>query len=314
MTASETRAGLAFGVGAYVFWGVVAIYFRFVRSVAPLEILAHRIVWSVVVLVLIVAISRRWTLLQGAIRVPRSMGLLFISSVLIAVNWLVFIYAVTTDHLVDASLGYFLNPLVNVLLGFLVLHEKLRRIEWVSVAIAAVGVTWLIAGAGVFPWISLVLAVTFALYGLTRKVAGVTSIEALTIETAILLPIASAYLVYRAAQGTLAFAHHSTALDLLLIAAGPLTAIPLLLFASAVRRLRLATVGLLQYISPTIQFVLAVAIFHEPFGKERLIAFAIIWTAIAIYASAQRSSRPPEDRKGNRRDAEDAEGTQSALS
>lgn len=288
MTASETRAGLAFGVGAYVFWGVVAIYFRFVRSVAPLEILAHRIVWSVVVLVLIVAISRRWMLLHGAVRVPRSLGLLFVSSILIAVNWLVFIYAVTTDHLVDASLGYFLNPLVNVLLGFLVLHEKLRRIEWVSVGIAAVGVTWLIAGAGVFPWISLVLAITFALYGLTRKVAGVTSIEALTIETAILLPVAGAYLVYRAAQGTLAFAHTSTALDLLLIAAGPLTAIPLLLFASAVRRLRLATVGLLQYISPTIQFVLAVAIFREPFGKERLIAFAIIWTAIAIYASAQR--------------------------
>ncbi len=288
MTASETRSGLAFGVGAYVFWGVVAIYFRFVRSVAPLEILAHRIVWSVVVLVLIVAISRRWALLRGAIRVPRSVGLLFISSILIAVNWLVFIYAVTTDHLVDASLGYFLNPLVNVLLGFLVLHEKLRRIEWVSVGIAAVGVTWLIAGAGVFPWISLVLAITFALYGLTRKVAGVTSIEALTIETAILLPIAGAYLAHRAADGTLAFTNHSTGLDLLLIAAGPLTAIPLLLFASAVRRLRLATVGLLQYISPTIQFVLAVAIFHEPFGKERLIAFAIIWTAIAIYASAQR--------------------------
>jgi chloramphenicol-sensitive protein RarD len=288
LTASETRAGLAFGVGAYVLWGVVAIYFRFVRSVAPLEILAHRIVWSVVVLVLIVAISRRWSLLRDAVLVPRSVGLLFISSILIAVNWLIFIYAVTTDHLVDASLGYFLNPLVNVLLGFLVLHEKLRRIEWVSVAIAAVGVTWLIAGAGVFPWISLVLAITFALYGLTRKVAGVTSIEALTIETAILLPVAGAYLLYRAAQGTLAFAHGSTTLDLLLLAAGPLTAIPLLLFASAVRRLRLATVGLLQYISPTIQFVLAVAVFREPFGKERLIAFAIIWTAIAIYASAQR--------------------------
>lgn len=287
MTASETRAGLAFGVGAYAFWGVVAIYFRFIRSVAPLEILAHRIVWSVVVLVLIVAVLRRWTLLGGAIRVPRSVGLLFISSALIAVNWLVFIYAVTTDHLVDASLGYFLNPLVNVLLGFLVLHEKMRPIEWVSVAIAAAGVAWLIAGAGMFPWISLVLAITFALYGLTRKVAGVTSIEALTIETAILLPIAGAYLVYREVQGTLAFAHESTALDLLLIASGPLTAIPLLLFASAVRRLRLATVGLLQYISPTIQFILAVVVFREPFGQERLIAFAIIWTAISIYAAAQ---------------------------
>lgn len=289
MTASETRAGLAYGIGAYAFWGVVAIYFRFIREVAPLEILAHRIVWSVVVLALIVAVSRRWTLLRGAVQVPRSVGLLAVSSLLIAVNWLVFIYAVTTDHLVDASLGYFLNPLVNVLLGFLVLREKLRTIEWFSVAIAACGVAWLIAGAGVFPWISLVLAITFALYGLTRKIAGVTSIEALTIETAILLPIASAYLIARAVEGTLAFGHTSMRLDLLLVAAGPLTAIPLLLFASAVRRLRLATVGLLQYISPTIQFILAVSVFHEPFGRERLVAFAIIWCAIALYASAQRT-------------------------
>jgi len=178
---------------------------------------------------------------------------------------------------------------VNVLLGFLVLREKMRPIEWVSVAIAAVGVAALIAGAGVFPWISLVLAVTFGLYGLTRKIAGVTSIEALTIETAILLPIAGGYLLYRAGQGTLAFGHSSTELDLLLIAAGPITAIPLLLFTSAVRRLRLATVGLLQYISPTIQFILAVTAFGEPFGKERLIAFAIIWCAIALYASARRT-------------------------
>lgn len=288
MTVSETRAGLLYGIGAYVSWGVVAVYFRFVRAVAPLEILAHRILWSVVVLILIVAVSRRWMLLRGAFRTPRSLGLLAVSSVLIAVNWLVFIYAVTSDHLVDASLGYFLNPLVNVLLGFLVLREKMRPIEWVSVAIAAVGVAALIAGAGVFPWISLVLAVTFGLYGLTRKIAGVTSIEALTIETAILLPIAVAYLLYRTSQGMLAFGHTSRGLDLLLIAAGPITAIPLLLFASAVRRLRLATVGLLQYISPTIQFVLAVTAFGEPFGRERLIAFAIIWCAIAIYASAQR--------------------------
>ena len=288
MTGSETRAGLLYGIGAYVCWGIVAVYFRFVRAVAPLEILAHRIVWSVVVLILIIAISRRWTLLRGAIRIPRSLGLLAVSSVLIAINWLVFIYAVTSDHLVDASLGYFLNPLVNVLLGFLVLREKMRPVEWLSVAIAAVGVAALIAGAGVFPWISLVLAVTFGLYGLTRKIAGVTSIEALTIETAILLPIAGGYLLHRTSQGTLAFGHSSTELDLLLIAAGPITAIPLLLFASAVRRLRLATVGLLQYISPTIQFILAVTLFDEPFGRERLIAFAIIWCAIAIYASAQR--------------------------
>ena len=281
--AAERRAGLAFGVGAYAFWGVVAIYFKFIRAVSPLEILAHRIVWSVVTLIIIIAVGRRWTLLRDAITL-RNAGLLSISSLLIAANWLVFIFAVTTDRLVDASLGYFLNPLINVLLGFLVLRETLRPLEWLSVAVAAAGVAALIGGAGIFPWISLVLAITFALYGLTRKLAGVTSVEALTIETAVLLPIAAAYLVHRWSSGTMLFAHRSTSLDLLLLAAGPLTAIPLLLFAAAVRRLRLATVGLLQYISPTIQFVLAVAVFKEPFGRERLLAFALIWVAVGIYA------------------------------
>ena len=286
MLTRETRAGVAYGVAAYSFWGLVAAYFKLVSVVPPLEILAHRVVWSILFLAAIITFGKRWATYGGAITNRRTIALLAASSVFIAVNWLVFIWAVTNNRLIDSSLGYFLNPLVNIVLGFLVLGERLRKWEWVSVAFAAAGVTWLIAGAGVLPWISLILAVSFGLYGLLRKLVAVTAIEGLAIETTILLPIAIGYLAYRYQAGTLAFAHRSLRLDLLLVAAGPMTALPLLWFAAAVRRLRLATVGLLQYISPTIQFVLAVFVFGEAFGAERLVAFVFIWIAIAIYSAS----------------------------
>lgn len=285
-TRSESRAGIAFGVAAYAWWGFVAAYFKLVASVAPLEILAHRIIWSVAVLAVIVAALRRWPDLRRVLHDRRALLLLVVSTLLIAANWFIFIWAVTSNHLVEASLGYFMNPLVNVILGALFLGERLRSLEKLSVAIAAAGVLWLTFGAGVFPWVSLVLASTFGLYGLVRKIAGVTSIEGLTIETVLLLPPAIAYLAWRAAAGTLAFTNGSPGLDLLLVAAGPITALPLLWFASAVRRLRLATVGLLQYISPTIQFTLAIAVFHEPFDSRRLAAFVLIWCAVAIYSTS----------------------------
>jgi chloramphenicol-sensitive protein RarD len=214
----------------------------------------------------------------------RSILFLMATTCLIAVNWYLFIWAITSDHMVEASLGYFINPLVNVLLGFFFLGEHLRRTEWLSVAIAGAAVAWLAFGAGVFPWVSLALALSFGSYGLLRKIAGVASIGGLTVETVLLLPLAAGYLLFREQSGTLAFGHVSTRLDLLLLAAGPLTALPLLWFASAVRRLRLATVGLLQYISPTIQFTLAVTVYREPFDERRMVAFALIWVAIAIYS------------------------------
>ena len=272
---TESAKGVLYGIAAYGLWGIVAIYFKAVRHVAPLEILAHRIVWSVVVLVVIVTAMQRWPALIRVGADRRAVRLLFVSTILVATNWYVFIWAVTHDHLVDASLGYFINPLVNVLLGFVVLRERLRILEWVSIALAAVAVMWLVVGAGIFPWISLTVAITFGLYGLVRKIAAVPSIEGLTIETAILFPIAAGFLIYRGAS-----------VDLLLVASGPITALPLIWFASAVQRLRLATMGLLQYISPTIQFALAVMLYDEPFGAQRLIAFALIWCAIAIYSVA----------------------------
>ncbi|MEO8034927.1 MAG: EamA family transporter RarD [Acidobacteriota bacterium] len=288
---SESAEGILYGVATYGFWGIVAIYFKLVARVPPLEILAHRIIWSVVVLVAIVTIGRRWQALAVVVRSARSLRLLSLSTLLVATNWFIFIWAVTHSHLVEASLGYFINPIVSVLLGYLVLHETLRPIEWVSIALAAAAVTWLAVAAGVFPWISLGVALSFGFYGLVRKLAGVPSLEGLTIETAMLLPVATAFLLFREAGGTLMFGHVSHSLDLLLLAAGPITAIPLIWFASAVRRLRLATVGLLQFITPTIQFALAVALYHESFGREKLVAFVLIWCAVGIYgiANLQRS-------------------------
>lgn len=281
----DTRNGILFGVAAYGFWGVIAIYFKQVREVPPLEILAHRIVWSVVVLLAGVTLFRRWPLLRAVVRSPRAMRYLLASTCVIATNWFIFIWAVTTDHMVDASLGYFMNPLVSVLLGFVVLHERLRRWEMISVAVAGAGVVWLTIASGLVPWISLLLAVSFALYGLLRKLAGVAAVEGLTIETALLAPLALGLLVLRSQQGTLAFGSRSMTLDILLLAAGPITAFPLIWFAAAVQRLRLATIGLLQYISPSIQFTLATAVYGEPLTPPRIVAFALIWTAVAIYTT-----------------------------
>ncbi len=292
----ESRSGVVAGVSAYLLWGVLAVYFKIVREVAPLEILAHRIVWAFAVLLITIAILRRGQLVIAILRQRRVMTLLAASTVLIAVNWFIYIWSVTHDRMIESSLGYFINPLVSVLLGFLVLGERLRGREILSVVLAAVAVVWLTATAGAFPWISIALALTFAMYGLMRKLAGVTAIEGLAIETALLLPLAGGYMIYRANAGTLSFGHVSPALDAWLLAAGPLTAAPLLLFAAAVRRLRLATVGLLQYISPSMQFALAIFLYHEPFDQKRLVAFVLIWIAIVIYSTAgigRGDEKPP---------------------
>lgn len=281
----DTRNGILFGVGAYGFWGIIAIYFKWVRAVPPLEILAHRIVWSVAVLLAGITLFRRWPLLAAVVRDGRAMRFLMVSTCVIAANWYLFIWAITTDHMVDASLGYFMNPLVNVLLGFVVLGERLRKWEWVSVGVAAAGVLWLTFASGVVPWISLLLAGSFGMYGLLRKMAGVGAIEGLTVETLLLAPIAIGYLVLRWSDGTIAFGSQSLLLDLLLLAAGPITALPMIWFAAAVQRLRLATIGLLQYIAPSLQFTLATAVYDEPLTAPRIVAFALIWTAIAIYTT-----------------------------
>ncbi len=286
MRANEKSSleGLIYGIAAYTWWGFAAIYFKLLSSVSPLEILAHRIVWAFVILVALVTIRRLWPAMRAIVDNPRTLLLLSFSTVLIAVNWYVYIWAVTNSRMVEAGLGYFMNPLVSVLLGALFLKERLRAPEWISVGLAGGAVLWLTLSAGVFPWISLVLAFSFALYGLLRKLAAPGAVEGLTIETALLLPIALGYLLLEWRRGLLHFGNDTLALDLLLMAGGAVTAIPLLWFAAAVKRLRLVTIGLLQYIAPTIQVILAVLVYGEPFAFERKVAFTLIWVAILLYS------------------------------
>jgi chloramphenicol-sensitive protein RarD len=270
-------------VAAYGWWGVVPIYFRALRHVAPLEIVAHRIVWSVVVLVAFLAVQHRLRDLGLMLAHGRTLALLGVSTVLLACNWLVFVWAIAHEQTLQASLGYFVNPLVSVLLGSAALGESLTRAEWIAVALAGCGVAWLTLAAGVVPWVALCLAFSFAMYGLTRKLANVRAAEGLTLEIVLLLPIAAAYLATLAASGRGAFTMASPYTMLLLLAAGVITTLPLVWFAIAVQRLRLVTMGLLQYIAPTLQFLLAVAVFGEPFGRMHLVAFVCIWGALAVF-------------------------------
>ena len=288
---SRARQGVVYGIAAYGLWGLIPLYFKAVARVAPLEVLAHRALWSFVVLAVLVGLMGRWGELQRNLRSGKVAWMLGVSSLLIAVNWLTFIYAVQTDQVVQASLGYFVTPLVTVLLGVVVLRERLRPYQIVSLALAAAGMLVLTGMVGRFPWISIVLALSMAFYGLLRKITPVDSLMSVTVETLVLSPLALAYLGY------LAVGHEATGqrpgmLGLLMLA-GPVTAVPLLLFGGATRRLRLSTMGFLQYLTPTMQFLLAVAAFGEPFSTPQILSFGCIWMAVLIYTvdsfrSAQR--------------------------
>ena len=293
--ATETRRGVLYGFLAYGWWGFIALYFRAVQTVTPLEVLSHRIIWSALFLLLFAAARGRLRDLAAAVRHRRTLLALAATTVLIAINWYVFIVAVTTGHVLQASLGYYINPLVNVLLGFIFLGERLRAAQRWSVLLAAVGVAWLGASFREVPVVALVLATSFGLYGLLRKTVRADALTGLTFETLLLLPAAALFLLRAHAAGQLAFLHRGSGLDLLLVAAGPITALPLLWFANAARRLRLATIGFLQYLSPSLQFLLAVTAFGERFTPAHRVAFGCIWTALAIYTvDAIRAARAPD--------------------
>ncbi len=290
----EARRGVVYGLLAYGFWGLVPVYFKAVASVPPLEVLAHRVVWSALVLAAFVAARGRGAALLEAARDRRTLLTLGASAVLIALNWYVFIWAVGHGRVLQASLGYFINPLVNVLLGVVFLRERLRRPQVASVALAGAGVAWLAASQRQVPVIALVLAASFGLYGLLRKRVRADALTGLTAETLLLFGPALAWLLRRDAEGALVFLHRDAGIDLLLLAAGPVTAAPLLWFANAARRLRLATVGFLQYLSPSLQFSLAVAAYGERFGPAHRVAFACIWAALALYSwDVARGGRAP---------------------
>ncbi len=285
----ERRLGLVYGFAAYGCWGVLPLYFKAVDAAPPLELLCHRVVWAVILLLGLCARLGLKHALRSALRPGRTLGLLCASTALIAFNWLIYINAVVSGDVLEASLGYYINPLVNILLGVVVFRERLPRQVLVAVAIAAGGVAWLTLSVGRPPWLALALAFSFALYGLARKLAPVGAVVGLTVETGLLSPLALGWLWWSAAQGQLVFRTRGLELDLLLLLAGPVTAIPLLFFTGAARRLPLTTIGFLQYLSPTIQFLMAVTLFGEPFTRARGVAFACIWIALAIVARRARS-------------------------
>lgn len=280
----ERTKGAACGILAYGLWGLFPLYFKTVAEAPPLEILAHRICWSFLVLLPVVAAARQGWKIRAVFRDRKTSLMLCGSTALIAVNWLLFVIAVTTGRVLESSLGYFINPLVSILLGRLVLSERLRGAQWASLLLAAAGVALMTAFHGKIPWISAALAVTFAFYALLRKLAPVESLPGLTFETGLLFPAAAAFIAWGAFSGNGAFLTGSARFDRLLPLAGIITTVPLLAFGAAARRVRLSTLGFLQYITPTGHFLLAVLVFGEPFGKAELAAFLLIWAGLAVYS------------------------------
>lgn len=280
--AARVRSGLLAGFGAYVMWGLLPLYFRLLDGTQALELVAHRVVWSVVFLAFVLAGYRLFPDLRHALRQPRVVAALTLSALLIAVNWLTYVWAIEQHHVLAASLGYFLNPLVNVLLGTLVLRETLNRLQILAIALAAVGVAILVAGEVQTLWISLTLAVSFALYGLVRKLTPVPSSVGLAVETLLLGLPALGVLGWMASQGTLQFGS-SAASVVGMIGLGAATSVPLMLFARAARSLRMVTLGLMQYISPSLQFLMAVFLFGEQLSGERWLCFLLIWAALVLF-------------------------------
>jgi len=288
------RNGFLFGLGAYALWGVLPIYFKAIAHVPALDIVAHRVLWSLPFLALLVAVSRGWPAVRAALANRKTLKILALSSVFIGTNWLLYVYAVTSGHIIAASFGYYLNPLANVLLGRFVLHERLGRLQWLAVAIAAAGISVLAAGALGQLWISLTLCVSFALYGLLRKIVAAEAVTGLTIETALLFPLAAAWLAWRALAGAPVLGSGTTDATLLILA-GIVSTGPLILFTAAARRLPYSTLGMLQFLAPTLQLLIAVMIYGEPFHIAHAVAFAAIWTALALYVTALiRTPRLPQ--------------------
>ena len=286
----RARVGLFCGLGAYAAWGVLPVYFKALADVPPMLIVAHRIVWSLVALALLVSFLKGWPAVRDAARNTKTRNTLVLTATLIAVNWLLYVYAINSGQILAGSLGYYLNPLANILLGRFFLRETLSPRQWAAVAVAAGGVAVLAAGALDTLWLSLTLCFSFATYGLLRKRVAVDSLSGLTVETMILAPLALAYLGYEASHGSAMFG--STGSDAaLLLAAGVISTIPLLLFTEAARRLPYATVGMLQFIAPTVQFLLAVLVYDEPMTRAHGIAFAAIWAAVALYMSGMLAQR-----------------------
>ncbi len=278
------KKGMIYGILAYAMWGILPIYWKLLKSVGASEILVNRIIWSLAFLLIILAARRQWSWVRSVFAKKSTMAYLLTAAVLLSINWFIYIWAVNAGFVVETSLGYFINPLVNVVLGTVFLHERMRTGQWIAIGIAALGVVYLTASYGSLPWIALSLAILFGFYGLIKKKVSLGAAESLTAEMSILFIPAMGYLIFLERSGIAATANSNTLTTILLIGSGIVTATPLVLFAAAARRIPLSTMGVLQYIAPTMQFLIGIFIFGETLNIQSLLGFGIIWIALIIYS------------------------------
>lgn len=279
----RTKQGVLLAIIAYIMWGIAPIYFKALGDVPPFEILCHRVIWSFIFLAILLYVTKGWQMVKETLRSKTKVIYLLITSITIGINWLVFIWAISIDHMLDASLGYYINPLFNVILGMIFLNEKLRKLQWFAVTLASIGVIVQLVVFGSVPIIAIVLAFSFGIYGLLRKKVNLDAFTGLFIETLVLLPVAFIYLFAFADTATSHLTNNSMSLNVLLISAGIVTTLPLLCFAGAAVRLRLATLGFIQYIGPSLMFLLAVFVYGEAFTPDKIITFAFIWAALVVF-------------------------------
>lgn len=297
---NKIKTGTAAAVAAYAIWGLFPIYWKWLQHVPALQLVSHRIVWTCVTLCAVIVLTGQWKPFVEAVRVSGVIRVYLVAAVLMSINWLVFLLAVNSGHVTQTGLGYFISPLVNVLMGVVLLHERLRTLQWFSVGLAATGVLYLTLTHGSLPWMALALAFSFGTYGLVKKIAVLGAIYGLMLETVLLLPLALLYLLYCGSIGQGAFFNTGTTSTLLIIGSGLVSMSPLLLFASAAQRIPLSRLGLLQYITPTMQLLLGVVVYQEPFNFNSLIGFGMVWAALLIFgaegfvarATRQRDSSP----------------------
>jgi len=277
------KKGILYGIGAYVLWGFFPIYWKFLHDVPALQVIGHRIVWSFGVLLVYILATRQWQEFRAVAFRAKTIAIYAVAGILLSINWLIYVWGVNAGFIVESSLGYFINPLLSVLMGVIFLRERLRPAQWIPVVIAAIGVIYLTIVYGRLPWIALSLALSFGFYGLVKKLAPLGSLYGLTLETGIVFPAALVYLLVLQTKGMGSFLHAGTPVDLFLMGAGIVTTIPLLMFASAARQIPLTMVGILQYIAPSLQFLIGVFVYKEPFDQAHLIGFGIVWVALVIF-------------------------------
>jgi len=275
--------GILNGLGAYILWGMFPLYWKFLQQVPALQIIGHRITWSFVLLAFVILLKGQWKDFRVSVSSLKIFLIYFTASALLSVNWFIYVWGVNSGRIVEASLGYFINPIFCVMLGMIFFHERLRLFQWIPVILATAGVIYLTLQYGRVPWIAITLAFTFGLYGLVKKLAPLDSLFGLTFETAIAFPLALAYLVFAGISGTGSFPSEDNLSNILLIGTGVVTSVPLLLFASAARQIPLTMIGILQFISPTIQFLIGVLVYNENFDRSDMIGFGLVWTALIIF-------------------------------